>query len=91
MVDIPETHQYRITKQPNAAEETDQVYGITARNIELAPSINSGTDIICGDLLRCLCWCCCLAVNDPDSKCNCCSDSCCDCNCDCGDCSNCDC
>jgi hypothetical protein len=80
-------YQNQVTKQPNSAEETR---GSTARNCELASSINSSTSIICGDLLRCLFWCCCCLTSDNNnSNCNCCSDECYGCeNCDC---SGCDC
>lgn len=97
MVNISETYHYRVTKQPNTVEETDQLYDTKPRNIELAPSINSSTSIMCGDLLRCLCWCCYLVADNLNSDGDCCSGECCDCdcngceNCDCGGCDNCDC
>ncbi len=97
MVDIPETNQYHITTQPKSEEETDADYSTTRNNLELPPSIDAGTSVMCGDLLRCLCWCCFLTSDNTNSDRHCCPDGCCDCscggcgNCDCGGCGNCDC
>ncbi len=98
MVDTSQTHQYCVTKQPNTTEETDQVYRTIPKYSEVAPAINSGLSITDEDLLRCLCWCCYLTLNNnTDSDSNCCSNRCCDCDCDCSgcceccDCGGCDC
>ena len=93
MADTPQTYQYRVEKQPNTVEETEHLYGIASRNIELGSSINTSANIMCGDLLRCLCFCFYYSTpNNNNSGCNCCSDDCCECNdCSCGECNDCDC
>ncbi len=96
MADTPQTYQYRVEKQPNSVEETEQLYGMASRNVELGSSINTSANIMCGDLMRCLCCCFYYSVtNNNNSDCNCCSDGCCDCcdcnDCNCGECNGCDC
>jgi hypothetical protein len=89
MTNAPQMDLRYVIRQPQTAEEVQQVYRTKPENTERVPLTDSDVDTICGSLLGCLCWCCCLFVNNYNSDGNCCD---CDCNgCDCGDCSECDC